>query len=136
MQASSLVGQSVLSAGNSLNLANGSASGGFNLAAAADQVTVTVASQSGQVVHQATMNNLNAGTQTFQWDGTTDAGTAAAAGQYTFSVAAVSQGKAVTVTPLALSTVTGVSGGASTTSGTTLDTTNGSVPWSQVQQVN
>jgi flagellar basal-body rod modification protein FlgD len=136
MQATSLIGQSVLSPGNSLNLANGSATGGFNLSAAADKVAVSVSSASGQVVYQTTMSNLGAGTQTFQWDGTTTAGTAAAPGQYTFSVSASSNGTSVTAAPLSLSTVTGVDGGANAAGGTTLNTTSGSVPWSQIQQVN
>ncbi|HEX4328756.1 MAG TPA: flagellar hook assembly protein FlgD [Burkholderiales bacterium] len=135
MAASSLVGHGVLSSGNSLALASGVAGGGFNLASDADTVTITVTSASGQVVHQASLSDLKAGVQTFEWDGTTDAGTKAADGNYTFSVKATNAGQSVTSTPLKLSVVDGVSGGASTGTGTTLNTSSGSVSWSDVQQV-
>jgi len=137
MQATSLVGHSVLAAGTTLDLANGLASGGFELAAPADKVTVTVTGANGQVVHQANLSNLDSGVQSFQWDGMNDAGVAAAAGRYTFSVSAISNGQGVTVNPLALSHIDGVAGGgaAAGTAGTTFNTSTGSVTWSQVKQV-
>lgn len=137
MQAASLVGHGVLSPGNSLQLASGgTAAGGFNLASSADNVTVTVTSSSGQVVHQAALSNLSAGLQTFTWDGTTDAGGTAAAGNYTFTVkATTANGQTVTATPLKLSVVDGVSGGSAAGSGTTLTTSTGTVNWADVQQV-
>ncbi|HEY4371388.1 MAG TPA: flagellar hook assembly protein FlgD [Burkholderiales bacterium] len=136
MQAASLVGHAVLSPGSDMSLAAGGTAGaGFTLDSAADQVTVTITSSSGQVVHQESLSNMSAGLQTFAWDGTTDAGGTAAAGNYTFSVKAVANGKTVTATPLKLSIVDGVSGGSTAGSGTTLNTSTGKVNWADVQQV-
>lgn len=136
MQAASLVGHGVLSPGNTMALpADGSTAGGFKLDGDADNLTITVTGPSGQVVHQETLSNISAGVQTFTWDGTTDAGGKAAAGNYTFTVKAASAGKTVTATPLKLSVVDGVTGGANSSSGTTLNTSTGSVKWTDVQQV-
>jgi len=132
MQAASLVGHSVLSAGSSLNLADGAAVGGFDLAGPADQVSITVTGPSGQVVHQATLSNLDTGTHTFQWDGLTDAGVASSPGTYNFAVKAISQGKAVTANTLSFSQVDGITNGSS---GTVLNTSTGSVDWANVKQV-
>jgi flagellar basal-body rod modification protein FlgD len=137
MQAASLVGHDVLSSGDTMDLASGTATGGFNLASDADTVKVTITGSNGQVVHTATLSDVSAGMQTFGWDGTSDSGTAATDGRYTFSVTATNAGQKVTADPLTVSHVYGVAGGAnaSTTGNTTLNTSTGSVTWSQVQQV-
>jgi flagellar basal-body rod modification protein FlgD len=136
MQAASLVGHGILSAGNTLALASGSSAGaGFTLDSAADSATVTITNSAGQVVHTATLSKLSSGINTFAWDGTTDSGTTAPAGNYSFSVKATANGKAVTSSPLKLSIVDGVSGGANSGSGSVLNTSTGTVSWSDVQQV-
>lgn len=133
MQAASLVGRDVLAEGNALTLADGSAQGGFNVPAGADIVTVTVNSSSGVAIHQATLRDVGAGLHTFTWDGKTDAGAAAANGNYTFSVAATTSGKKVDVTPLAISRVDGVTPGES---GVTVRTSTGAtLDWAKIQQV-
>jgi len=133
MQAASLVGHYVLTDGNSMSLADSTAIGGFELAAPADKVTVTISDASGQVVHTATLSNLDTGTHNFQWDGLTDAGLASAAGNYTFDVKATNQSQKITATPLSLSRVDGVTNAAS---GPILNTSAGTtVTWSQVKQV-
>jgi flagellar basal-body rod modification protein FlgD len=132
MQAASMVGRYVFTDGNKMNLADGAAVAGFTLDSPADKVTITVTSPSGQVVHTATMANLDAGTNTFQWDGKTDGGAASAAGQYTFTVTATNQGQKVTSTPLAVSMVDSVINNAS---GPLLHTSTGSVTWDKVKQV-
>ncbi len=50
MQAASLIGKNVLAPGTALKLAGGQATGGVNLAAAADQVRVSVLDSSGRVL--------------------------------------------------------------------------------------
>jgi len=132
MQASSLVGHNVVTAGNTMDLADGGAVAGFELDGAADQVNVTVTAPNGQIVHQATLKDMASGMHTFMWDGTNDAGVAAAAGRYTFAVKAVAANQAVAANPMTISRVDSVSNGAS---GTTLNTATGSVAWSQVKQV-
>jgi flagellar basal-body rod modification protein FlgD len=133
MQAASMVGRYVFTDGNKMNLADGAAVvAGFTLDSPADKVTITVTSPSGQVVHTTTMDNLDAGTNTFQWDGKTDSGAASAAGQYTFTVTATNQGQKVTSTPLTVSMVDSVINDAS---GPLLHTSTGSVTWDKVKQV-
>jgi flagellar basal-body rod modification protein FlgD len=132
MQAASMVGRYVFTDGNKMNLADGAAVAGFTLDSPADKVTITVTSPSGQVVHTATMDNLDAGTNTFQWDGKTDSGAASAAGQYTFTITATNQGQKVVSTPLAVSMVDSVINNAS---GPLLHTSTGSVTWDKVKQV-
>lgn len=132
LQAASMVGRDVLAEGNGMVLAGGSARAGFELADAADQVSVTVSSAGGQVVHRATLANLAAGIHTFDWDGKTDAGAAAADGRYSFSVDAKQGGGSAAVQPLALSRVDGVSNGSN---GLAVRTSSGTLDWSKIKQV-
>lgn len=132
LQAASVVGRDVLVEGNGMVLAGGSARAGFELADAADQVSVTVSSAGGQVVHRATLANLAAGIHTFEWDGKTDAGAAAAAGNYSFAVSAKQGGSDAKVQALAVSRVDGVSNGSN---GLSLRTSSGTLDWSKIKQV-
>lgn len=109
--AAAMVGRSVLAPGTTLFLAKGSALFGMELAQGADQVTVTVRDAKGNTVHTMNLGPQPAGVSALHWDGTTDAGTLAADGSYSFSVAAVQGGKSVEVTPLALARVDAVTPG-------------------------
>jgi flagellar basal-body rod modification protein FlgD len=100
MQAANLVGRNVLVDGKQLTLTADGALGGFNLATAADQATITISSSSGQVIRTIQESDLEAGVQNFLWDGLNDAGEAAVAGKYSFSVAATQASKAVTTQAL------------------------------------
>jgi len=109
LQASALVGNGVLIEGNSIQVADGSATTfGVTLADAADDVSVTIKNSSGTVVATLDVGSMSAGTQSLSWDGTLDDGSTAADGSYTFSVAASSDGSAVTATALKYALVTGV----------------------------
>jgi flagellar basal-body rod modification protein FlgD len=143
MQATSLVGHDVMAQGNSMALAGGIGVGGFELPAGADTVTVTITSESGQVVHRATLAKPDAaaawpaGVHTFEWDGQTDAGAQATAGNYTFSVDAKSNVKGVATNAdsqaLAVSRVDGVTRG--TSGGVTLQTSGGAIDYAKIRQV-
>ena len=134
LQAASLVGHKVLIAGSVLQLANGTGSGAFNLANAADQVTVTIKDSSGNVVRTLNLGAQAAGTQSFDWDGKTDAGVAAGAGNYSFSVSATASGKAIAATTYSVAPVTGVIPGAN---GTQLQLGSfGTVSLAAVTQIN
>jgi flagellar basal-body rod modification protein FlgD len=109
LQGASLAGRQVLVPGNAINLAGGAAQGGFKLAAAASQVSVSVTNGAGQVVHTANLGALAAGQGAFEWDGMTDGGTAAADGAYTFTVKATNNGQPVDASTLAYARVMGVS---------------------------
>jgi flagellar basal-body rod modification protein FlgD len=133
IQATSMIGHSVLAAGSTLQLANGAAPFGVDLAQAADSVVVTIRDGSGQVVHKVDLGAQAAGVLGFQWDGVTDSGANAAPGSYSFAVAAVQGGKPVGATALALGLVSGVTQG---TNGTALKVNGmGSVALGDVKQV-
>ena len=104
LQASALVGKDVLVPGSSIALANGQGVAGVNLAADADSVKITIKDSTGATIHTADLGAQSKGLVNFVWDGSTDSGATAAAGAYTFTVAAtVGSGKS-TVTADTLST--------------------------------
>jgi flagellar basal-body rod modification protein FlgD len=105
MQASEMIGKNVLVPGTQMTLSSGAAYAGINLSAAADQVTLKIMDSSGNVIHTQKLGAQDAGVFNIAWDGTTDAGTTAADGTYKFSVEATQGGKAVTVAPLQIGTV-------------------------------
>ena len=101
--ASSFLGKTVSADGTTTSLANGSASWTLNAARAAKSATITISDAKGNVVATKTQA-LNAGSQSFAWDGRNTAGTLAADGKYTIKVVASdATGTGVTVS-------TGVSG--------------------------
>lgn len=105
MQASSMIGKSVMVPGTQLSLAKGQAFAGINLAGAADQVTLHVLDATGKEIQTETLGAQKAGVLNFSWDGMTAAGTNAADGEYKFSVEATQGGKSVKADPLQVGTV-------------------------------
>jgi len=123
LQATSMIGKGVLTAGNTMTLANGSAAFGVNLSTAAGDVTVTIKNSSGQIVDSMDLGAQSAGTIPLAWDGTTTTGTTAPAGNYTFSVSSTTNGKSTdAASGLMYNTVEAVSSG---TSGVNLTLSNG-----------
>jgi len=132
MQAATLVGHSVMVPGNQMQLSSGEAVAGINLSQAADSVKVTISDASGTAIHSVDLGAQAQGVIPITWDGTTDAGTAAPDGNYTFTVTATANGQAVSTTALSVGAVVGVSSGPA---GTTLNLGPlGNVSISQVQQ--
>jgi flagellar basal-body rod modification protein FlgD len=114
MQGASLVGRGVLVDGNSLTVgANGKASGGFDLAGAADSVKVDVLSPSGRVLDTINVGADSAGRHSFDW--TPPAGVDAS-GALKFKVTALSGSAAVAATTLQHDQVAAVSTAGSTLS--------------------
>jgi len=109
LQAASLIGHSVLVPGASTELAQGQAVMGFELPQTADTVQLTVRDSSGAVVRTQTLDTQAAGQHSVSWDGTTDAGAAAADGRYKFEIKASSNGQQVSATTLTLGQVASVS---------------------------
>jgi flagellar basal-body rod modification protein FlgD len=136
-QAIGLVGQNVAVSGNALILGrNGSATGAFNLAAAAHNVSVVITNANGRTVGSLHLGALPAGPQTFAWTGTGGNGGSLPPGTYNFSVLAVAgNGAMVPAIPYAVAPVTGVGLGGQ--NGPVLDLAGGlgPVPLSAVQQV-
>ena len=96
LQASALIGKGVVAPGNALLLSSSQAVGGVQFQAPVDQAAITITNAAGQVVKTINLGAQQAGTQTFSWDGSTDAGGKAADGNYTFTVSALQNGQKVT----------------------------------------
>jgi len=124
LQATSLIGQGVLTAGNSMTLASGSAPFGVNLSTAAGDVQVAIKNSSGETVDTMDLGSQQAGAVPVVWNGTTTTGATAPAGNYTFTVTSTNNGQSTdSATGLMYGTVQSVSTGAS---GVNLNLTNGS----------
>ena len=133
LQASSMIGRSVLAPGSNVLLQGGSAIGGFELAQSVDHAVVTIKGAAGNVLHTMDMGAQQAGDVMFQWDGMTDSGVIAASGTYKFEVSASLGGTKTDAINLALGKVGSVSLG---TTGVTLNTdTLGSLDVTKVKQI-
>ena len=109
MQASSLIGREVLVPGTTLQLSEGQAKMGADLAQSADSLKLTVLDGAGQALHSIDLGPQSAGLVQLDWDGATDAGAAAADGRYSFKLEALRNGQSVTATALSAVQVGGVS---------------------------
>jgi flagellar basal-body rod modification protein FlgD len=109
MQSASMIGRQVYATGSYLNLADGKATGAVNLTQPADRVYVSIADQGGTIIRRIELGSAGAGVSGFEWDGKTDVGTTAPAGQYVFQVVAASGSKTIAAEPITLGKVDGVS---------------------------
>jgi flagellar basal-body rod modification protein FlgD len=110
-QAVSFIGKEITARGNTFQLESGRpAQCQFELEANAALVVISVYDAGGGFVKSFETGPLDAGRQSAAWDGTDRNGSPAAAGLYRFEVQAVdADDRAVSVTPLMSSVVTGVS---------------------------
>lgn len=108
MQATSLIGKTILADGKSFSLLNGSANLSMKLEGAAESVVVDVINASGRIIKSTDLGANAAGIKSFTWDGSTNEGGIAPNGQYTFQVSAKKLNQAVAVTPLTQAAVGGV----------------------------
>ncbi len=109
MQSTSLIGHTVLTDGNSLNIADGvPAYAAIELAQAADSVKVNIVSPAGNIVRQLDLGPQPAGLAGLQWDGLDDGGAKVAAGTYAFQVAATRGGQKIDATSYMAGTVSSV----------------------------
>ncbi len=144
IQSAQLTGHSVMVAGSNLALNSSTSTsgvttenavGGYNLAGAAQNVTVTVTDSTGATIKTIQLGAQPAGFQDFTWDGTKDSGGTAPAGSYQFSVSATStSGAAVGATAYNMLPVVGSV--PQSDGSTQLMLGNGSqVPYSAVKQI-
>jgi flagellar basal-body rod modification protein FlgD len=114
LQAASMIGQNVMTPGNTMTLANGTAPFGVNVTTASGDVTVTIQNSAGDTVDTLDMGAQKVGTVPMAWNGTTSTGATAPAGNYTFTVTATTDGQSTTgATGLAYGEVQSVTTGAS-----------------------
>jgi flagellar basal-body rod modification protein FlgD len=116
MQAAALVGRGVLVEGKKLALTESGAIGGFELDAPADKLVLSIKDASGLEVKQIQLEDVEAGSQNFVWDGTANDGAQAATGIYTLELkASTLDGEKVTGRTLEFGPVTSVIRGAAGT---------------------
>jgi flagellar basal-body rod modification protein FlgD len=146
MQATSMIGHSVLAPGSNIQLTSSTSTAadgtttttnngvfGVQLPTAADDVKVSIQDSTGKTVDSIDLGKQAAGTLPIIWDGTTSTGAAAPVGQYTFTVSATAAGVPMTATNLAFGTVSSVTNNAT---GTTLNVSNvGSISLASVAQI-
>ncbi len=118
VQAAGLVGHQVMVAGSGLTLTDAGAAGGVELAAAADQVTLTIKDTNGLTIRTIELGNLDAGMHNFGWDGKADSGAQAVNGAYSISVVAKRGSETVQASPLQLAGVLSIN---RSSQGVTLD---------------
>lgn len=111
VQAASMIGHGVLVPGNGVDLANGSAFGGFELTESADRVNITIKDKAGVLVRNIQLGVQPAGTGHWQWDGLDNNGAKVADGSYTFAANADQAGKKNDVLGLQFGMVNSVSQG-------------------------
>lgn len=132
----SLIGHQVLAAGTTAALtAGGSVSGAVPAPTGATSLTVQVTDSSGALVRTLHVTPQSTGLTNFTWDGTTNSGTAAPAGTYTFSAIAAAGSTQSSVPPYLQSTVNSVTIDP-TTQTVSVNTSSGTLPLSDVVQVN
>ena len=133
MQAAAMIGKTVLTAGNGLELGAEGAIGGISLDTAAERVTVTIKDSSGKVVQTQELGKQAAGVVNFVWDGKSDAEAALPAGNYTFAVDASNGSDPVKTAALAAGMVSALT---LTTDGVSLQLANNkSVAYSDILQI-
>lgn len=111
LQASNMIGRTVLVPGSTLKLIDGKAIAGVELPQSVDQLTVTIRNAAGAIVHSMDLGSKPEGVAVFAWDGITGSGTAAANGIYSFSVNALQGSKKIEGNTLAIGQVNSVSSG-------------------------
>jgi len=120
LQAAALVGRGVLVPGKSMVLTEAGGVGGFEMASAADKVTLTIKDGNGlevATIEVATieLEDVEAGSHNFMWDGTAIDGQRAANGAYTVSATGLLDGEEVKISTLEFGVVSSVIRGAKST---------------------
>src|SRR6185437_12234743 len=134
LSGTNLIGHGVLAAATTAQLTSGGKVTGA-LGAPPGAVTVQVTDSTGQLVRTFQVAPQSSGLTSFSWDGTTNSGSAAPAGAYTFTAAAMSNGAAASVPTYLQSTVNSVTIDPSTQT-LSLNTNSGTLSLADVVQVN
>lgn len=108
-QAANLIGRAVLVPGNTLSPAQLQDVMGFELSRPAESVSASIHDASGGLVRTLPLGPRDVGVNVLAWDGLTDTGSDAPAGEYTFKINAIQGGEQVSSTLLNLGLVNSVS---------------------------
>lgn len=136
LQASALVGRSVLMPSNAAALSAGQpVLGAVDVPASTSDVTLTVTDQTGQMVRVMNMGQQAGGLARFEWDGKTDAGDMMAPGRYKITASAVIDGKTQAVDTLVAARVESVTLGRGGQESTLSLAGLGSLEMSKIRQI-
>jgi len=106
---------------------------GFDTTSAANTVTATIKDSQGNTLAQLDLGAMEAGTHSFQWDGTLEDGSPAPAGKYQVTIEASNATGELLVTPLTYAMVYGVN---PTANGAVLNLgTYGTATLNQIKQI-
>lgn len=115
LQASGLIGQGVMVPGSNVMLEHDSDGApyttpfGIELARSAPSVQATIVGQGGQVIRRLDLGSVDAGVQSFQWDGKNEQGEAVASNKYTVQLEATdAEGEKIESTALQYAVVNSV----------------------------
>jgi flagellar basal-body rod modification protein FlgD len=109
LQASSLVGRSVIAPGDKAVVDTAkSFNGTVAVPASVDPVKLKITDAEGKVIRTLDMGSQRAGNASFIWDGKNDAGEVAEAGEYNFGATATYDGQAVSLVTYLPATVSSV----------------------------
>jgi flagellar basal-body rod modification protein FlgD len=134
LSGTNLVGRNVLAETTTANIAaGGSVYGAADVPAGASSVQINIRDSAGVLVRRMPMSTQT-GIDAFTWDGRTDTGAEAPAGQYKFEIVANIGGQGQSLNPQLASRVESVTIDPNS-SELTLNTTNGPVALSDVRQV-
>jgi flagellar basal-body rod modification protein FlgD len=135
LNGTSLVGHQILATANTDTIdAGGTVTGAVDAPKGITSIKVVVKDSAGAEVRSFDLANVGEGLNNFTWDGKTNSGAAAPAGQYTFSTVATAAGQTGALDPMLMSKVSSVTIDPST-SALTLNTTAGAIALSDVRRV-
>ncbi|MFV8781595.1 flagellar hook assembly protein FlgD [Microbulbifer sp. SA54] len=111
LQAADMIGKGVLVEGERVLVGEEGATTPFGVEVpqAADEVRITIRNAVGEVVRTFEPFSMDAGVESFTWDGTTNDGSVAPEGAYSVSVSATAGGDSIVATTLNYALVSGVS---------------------------
>ncbi|MEQ1600942.1 MAG: flagellar hook assembly protein FlgD [Methylophilaceae bacterium] len=112
LQASNMIGHTVLTAGDHLALNSSKGVLAFELPSSADNVKVSIVDSGGNTLRTLSLGSKTAGITSLPWDGKTDTGTVATDGDYRFKVEATLAGKNVAASALSYDAVASISSSA------------------------
>jgi flagellar basal-body rod modification protein FlgD len=135
LNGTSLVGHDILATADTDTIeSGGTVTGAIDAPKGTTGVKIVVKDAAGAEVRSFDMKDVVQGLNTFTWDGKTNTGVAAPAGQYKFSTVATVNGETGALDPLLMSKVSSVTIDPST-SALTLNTTAGAVALADVRRV-
>jgi flagellar basal-body rod modification protein FlgD len=112
LNATNMIGRSVLVPGNKMEVTGGQGFGGINLTQSVDSLKLSIKDAAGALVRTIDLGAQQAGIVPIAWNGLTDSGTQAVDGSYQITASAVLAGQSSTPVTLSFGMVNAVTQGA------------------------